>query len=160
MELVFNGVIAVILVIFFAESTKIGGITVSNDKIGANGFPQMIIIVSLILLVYLTFKSVKNKNKNDGKEEFNFKEKGILTMILSIGLLGAYIFTLNIIGFILGTFFFSIIAAKVMGFDNNLKNIVFSIVLTASITIVFGKVFFVALPRGVGILRELSYLIY
>ena len=158
MELIFNGLIGMILIVFFISSMSFSDVTVSSDRIGANGFPQMIIIISLILLIYITYKTIKDRDES--KERFNFKDRGFKTMILSVGLLATYIFTLNIIGFILGTFIFSILAVRIMRYDDTLKTIIFSLILTASVTLIFGKVFFVALPRGIGILREISYLVY
>lgn len=160
MELLFNFVIGIVLLIFFKESTKIDGMVISSDKIGANGFPQTIIIISFILLIYISYKNIKNRNKAGLKESFNFKDKGFKVMVASIGLLAVYIFTMNIIGFILGTFLFSVLASIIMGYRETLKTVIFSLVLTVAITLIFGKLFFVSLPRGLGILREISYLIY
>lgn len=159
MELLFNAFIALILIVFFIVSTTFDEISVSTDKIGANGFPQMIIIISLILLAYITYDHIKNKGKGK-KSVFNIKDKGFRIMLINIILLAIYIFTMNYIGFILGTFIFIIVAAWLMGYREKVKTLVFSLVLTASITLVFGKVFYVALPRGIGLLREISYFIY
>ncbi len=160
MELLFNGFIGLVLLIFFMESRKIEEITISSDKIGASGFPQIIIAVSFILLIYISYKYIQDRKKDGSKSNLSFKDSGFKTMIISIGLLAAYIFTMNIIGFILGTFIFSILASRIMKYDERLKILIFSSVLTVSITLIFGKLFFVSLPRGIGILREMSYLIY
>lgn len=160
MELIFNGFIAIVLMVFLVFSMNLEGMTISSDVIGAGGFPRVISLISLMLLAYITYKNIKDKSKSENKEAFDFKDKGFKIMILSIGLLGVYIFTLNTVGFMLGTLVFSVIAVKIMGYDDNLKAIIFSVVLTVAITLVFGKVFFVSLPRGIGFLREISYLIY
>ncbi len=159
MELLFNIFIGLVLIVFFVESTTFDGMTVSTDKIGANGFPQMIIIISFMLLLYITYNYIKNKGKAK-KDVFNIKDKGFRIMLINIVLLAIYIFTMNYIGFILGTFIFIIVAAWSMGYREKVKSLIFSLVLTMSITLVFGKVFYVALPRGLGLLREISYFIY
>ncbi len=70
MELLFNGFIGLVLLIFFMESRKIEEITISSDKIGASGFPpQIIIAISFILLIYITYKNIKNIKEN--KDEKN-----------------------------------------------------------------------------------------
>ncbi len=159
MELLFSIFIGLVLIVFFVESTTFDGMTVSTDKIGANGFPQMIIIISFLLLLYITYNYIKNKGKAK-KDGFNIKDKGFRIMLINIVLLAIYIFTMNYIGFILGTFIFIIVAAWSMGYREKVKSLIFSLVLTMSITLVFGKVFYVALPRGLGLLREISYFIY
>ena len=55
---------------------------------------------------------------------------------------------------------FSVLSAKVMGYKENVKTLIFSLGLTVGVTLIFGKLFFVGLPRGIGLLREISYLIY
>lgn len=160
MELLFDGFIAIVLMIFFIASYQIDGITISSDKIGASGFPQAIIIISFMILIFISYKNIKNIKSGKQENKFNFQDKGFKIMVLSMGLLAAYIFTLNIIGFILGTFIFSVSAAKIMGYNENLKTLIFSLGLTVGVTLIFGKLFFVGLPRGIGLLREISYLIY
>lgn len=160
MELLFDGFIAIILIIFFIASKDIDGMTVSSDRIGASGFPQIIIIISFVLLIFITYKNIKKIKEGRAKTKFDFKDKGFRVMVMSIVLLAVYIFSMNIIGFILGTFIFSILAAKIMGYNENIKALLFSLGLTIAITVIFGKVFFVSLPRGIGILRDISFLIY
>ena len=159
MELLFNIFLAVFLIVFFVVSTTFQGITISSDKIGADGFPQMVILISAILLMFIFIKQIKNM-KNSSKEKFNYKDKGFKIMIINIVLLTFYIFTMNYLGFMISTFTYSLIAIWSMGYKDKVKGIIFTLILTASITIIFGKVFYVSLPRGIGLLRELSYLIY
>lgn len=160
MELLFNGFIGLVLLVFFMESRKIEEITISSDKIGASGFPQIIIAISFILLIYISYKNIKNIKENEGEKTSKFKNKGFRIMLISIVLLAVYIFTMDVVGFILGTFIFSMLASRIMGYKETLKTFIFSLVLTVTITLVFGKLFFVSLPRGVGVFREMSYLIY
>lgn len=75
MELVFNIFLAVFLIVFFAVSTTFQGITISSDKIGADGFPQMVILISAILLLFIFIKQIKIMKKST-KEKFNFNDKG------------------------------------------------------------------------------------
>lgn len=160
MELVFNGFLLIVLVIFFAASTNFADVVVSSDRLGASGFPQIIIIISIILLAYITFNNIKERRNVDEKEKFDFRDEGFKRMILSIGLLTLYIFSMNTIGFIIGTFIFSLVVIRVMGYKDTMKTLIFSLVLTLGVTLIFGKVFYVSLPRGIGFIRELSYLIY
>lgn len=160
MELIFNGFMFLVLLVFFIDSTKIDEVTVSTDKIGAAGFPQFIIIISAILLIYISIKKVREMKKGKTSEKQEYKDIGYKRMFLTIVLLGLYIFIMNIIGYILSTFIFSVLASYTMGYRDMKKVVIFSLILTVAITLIFGKVFFVALPRGISIFREVSYLIY
>ncbi len=159
MELVFNLIIGIFLLVLLALSTNFGGMKISTDKIGPGGFPQMVIVISLILLAMISYNSYKERGKRK-KGLFDIHDKGLKIMLLNIGLFGVYIFTLNYLGFIIGTLLFGIASLWNMGYKGKAKGILFVLILTLSITLIFGRVFYIALPRGLGILRELSYLIY
>ena len=62
MELIFNLFIAALLLLF-KESKTIEDITISTDRIGASGFPIMVIMISFILLIYITYDYLKNKKE-------------------------------------------------------------------------------------------------
>lgn len=160
MELVFNGVLLMVLIIFFIASTNFSDVSVSSDKLGASGFPQIIIAISILLLAYITYTKIKEMKAGGEKEKFDFKDEGFKRMVLSIVLLTVYIFSMNTIGFIVGTFLFSVLVIRAMDYKESMKTIMFSLALTLAVTLIFGKVFYVSLPRGIGVLRELSYLIY
>jgi hypothetical protein len=159
MELVFNIFLAAFLIVFYAVSLSFGGMTISTDQIGPGGFPQIVIILSLIFLLINTVDLLKNK-KNTKKTKFDFHDKGFKIMIIGIALFALYIVLLNLLGFMLSTFIFSSVTIWMLGYREKLKGLAFTLILTISITLVFGKFFFVSLPRGIWILRELSYLIY
>ena len=160
MELTFNIFLALILIVFYGVSTTFGGMTISTDIIGPQGFPQMIIVVSIVLLVINTVSIVKKTKNGNKKEKKERNDEGVKAMLSCIALFAAYIFTMNYLGFLISTFVFSIVTIWALGYREKVKGIAFVIILTLVITLVFGKVFFVSLPRGIGILRELSYFIY
>jgi hypothetical protein len=72
----------------------------------------------------------------------------------------AYIFALNILGYIVSTLIFPFFIGRTIGYRKNAILAIFSIILTAVMVLVFGNLFSVPLPRGIGLLRELSYFIY
>ncbi len=156
MELLFNiGLVALLGFLFF-NTLSFDSTGISTDKIGPAGFPQMVIIIALLLVAYNTY--ILLKNKSDKKDVID--KKGFRVMVINIALVTAYIFTLNILGFFVGTLLFSLAAIYSMGYREHLKGILFTLILTVGITLIFGKFFYVALPRGIGILREISYFIY
>ena len=83
---------------------------------------------------------------------------GLLVVIISV--LGGYVGVLDFLGFAVSTALYLFAAAASIGYRKWLLLTVFSTATAAVMTGVFGALFFVPLPRGVGFLRELSYLVY
>ena len=81
-------------------------------------------------------------------------------MVYTLVALIVYIALLNILGFILSTFIFAVIGVMVMGYRKKRNILAFALITTTALFLLFGKAFFVPLPRGIGFLRELSYLLY
>ena len=67
---------------------------------------------------------------------------------------------LDVIGFVLSTLLYLLTAGWSIGYRQPFRLAIFAIAVTAVLTAVFGILFIVPLPRGIGQLRELSYLIY
>ena len=81
-------------------------------------------------------------------------------VFINVLVLAAYVGLLDVIGFVLATFAYLIAAPLSMKYSKPVLLAIFASVTTAVMAIVFGIVFYVPLPRGVGLFRELSYLIY
>ena len=82
------------------------------------------------------------------------------SVILNVVLLFIYIMAMNAIGFILSTFLYLPPACWAIGYRKPRRLAIYTIVVTVAVTVVFGMLFNVPLPRGIGQLRELSYMIY
>jgi hypothetical protein len=72
----------------------------------------------------------------------------------------AYVAVVDVIGFVLSTLLYLLAAGWTIGYQKPLRLAVYSVAVTVTLTAVFGLLFVVPLPRGVGLLRELSYLVY
>ncbi len=81
-------------------------------------------------------------------------------MLISIVLLAVYIFTMDIIGFILGTFIFSMLASRVMGYKETLKTLIFFISSDSSYYFNFWEIILRCIAKRYRSFREMSYLIY
>lgn len=156
MELFFSLILVVILIGLFVNSLGFGGIVISTDKIGPQGFPQMIIILCLGLMIYVIWDNIKQKHK--GGESLTLK--GTKVLILNVVLLGIYIFLMDFTGFILSTIIFGMAAIRNMGYKSLRNSFIFILILTALVVLVFGRVFYVSLPRGVSFFRHFSYYLY
>ena len=116
----------------------------------------MIIILCLFFMALILWDQVK-KPKEQNK---SLTPKGLRVIALNVALFGLYLFFMNVIGFILTTFFYGTVAIRTLGYKSIKRSVIFMLILTALITLIFGRVFYVSLPRGLGILRQLSYLAY
>jgi hypothetical protein len=163
MELVFNGFVGIILLVFLVGSFFIHNDSVASDVLMPQGFPLIFSIVGLILLGASTAGMLlrkKETNTDKKNEAVRLNREGGKRTGLVILLLFLYIVLINYTGFILITLFFIFLSLFAIGYRNRKMALVFAVLLTAMLVIVFGKVFFIALPRGAGILRELSFYIY
>ncbi len=156
MEILFSLILVALLVGAFIVSGSFGGLEISTDKIGPAGFPRMIIIICLFLMV-LILRDLIRKPKEQSK---SLTPRGVSLIALNVGLFGLYLFFLNVIGFILSTFLYGTVAIRTMGYKSLKKNALFMLILTVLITLIFGRIFYVSLPRGLGFMRQLSYLAY
>ena len=86
---------------------------------------------------------------------------GLHSRIIAVaGVIAAYMILMIYIGFTLSTLAFVFVNPIVMGYKKYKVLALYSVVLTVALILVFGKIFYVPLPRGIGFLREISYYIY
>jgi hypothetical protein len=132
--------------------------TVGTDMLKAGGFPIGVIVLSLVVLGFLIAHYVLRCRK-EGKPVLaglGVHPKAIVTAAM----IGVYVALMNLIGFMLATLVFTFVNPLIMGYKNYRVLAFFSALLTVVVILTFGKVFYIPLPRGLGILRELSYYIY
>ena len=107
----------------------------------------------------ITIHTVKEKRKVE-IPMLNLSSIDGRMVFLNVLILAAFVGLLDVIGFVLATFAYLVIAPLSMKYRKPMLLTVFACVTTAVMVVVFGMVFYVPLPRGVGLFRELSYLIY
>lgn len=147
------------MLVYLLMSTNISQKTVTGDVLGAGGFPIIVAVLGLILLAIITFNVIKKKTRIK-IPMFHFKSQEGRAVTTNALVLAAYVALLSIIGYLISTPLFVFASAKLMGYKKNLSLLIFTLVLSAVLIVVFGKIFFIPLPRGIGIFRELSYYIY
>ncbi|WP_338971463.1 tripartite tricarboxylate transporter TctB family protein [Fusobacterium nucleatum] len=114
-------------------------------SLGPAFFPRVVCIllfvVALILLIFL----IKNKNylKNKYKNQ-NFKYS-IITIIFFI----IYVFLIEKLGYLTSTIIFMISIIFLLKSKSFLINIIFSVVFSSIIYLLFSKGFNVSLPNGI-----------
>jgi hypothetical protein len=165
------GCVCLFSAIFFAIATTIPPPFVQTPLDSAF-WPKLILTVlffaSAIQLVKL-FRQPKEVEENLTREaEESRKEEEESTgerEELSLLIFGAifcfiYIFSLRWIGFTVATPAFMMVFIYVTGYKNKYMMVVVSLCTVAFILFVFVRLTFIPLPRGYGIFRSISYLIY
>jgi hypothetical protein len=116
---------------------------------------MMFAVVGLFLLALSFFEGRK---KPAGEEKSD--PAGVKKALAVMGVLLAYIVVLPYVGFTIGTLALSYVSVRIIGYRKRGKSALFSLFLTALLVAVFGRVFFIALPRGIGLIKEISYFLY
>ena len=166
-ELIFDLCIEVILVMLFGMSYNfnVGQIT-KGDVLGASGFPRTIIVIVFLLMAYQIFillkKILQTRNVDDAekKNPDKISKYQYLKLVLCVLYLVVYIFGMSIIGYAISTLFFIFAFGKTVGYRKNIKLLVFTVVITVILVLLFGTLFKIALPRGKLFFKELSYYWY
>jgi len=162
MEIVFTlGIMAFLGVMLFF-SLGLPGESLEGDVLGAAGFPILVIATGFLLCVLLLVKQAgaRRGDAEGGEKILDISTPAGKAVALSAIALALYLGIMNVVGFIVSTLAFTILSALVMGYRKYGKLVLFAVIGTGALFGLFGKVFYVPLPRGVGIFRELSYLLY
>jgi|GEM_PF-2332247 len=121
-------------------------------------WPKMILILILIASFALILTSVRElwvyrRPREASKKAWPWLLAQTVNIILLVALQ-------NLLGFLVSAIIFSIVSSFII--DGKLKavHIFISFAIPFGLTLFFGSVMGVVLPRGVGFLRELSFLIY
>jgi len=162
MEFIFSAFAGLLLLVFLIGSFFINNNSVSADVLRPMGFPLIFSIVGLVLLVIDVAKTAlkKKAGEESPKKAVVLNTEGNRRVGIIVLMLLLYILLVNTIGFILTTLFFVFFSTRVIGYKNLKITAIFAVVTTALLVVVFGKIFFIALPRGQSFLRELSFYIY
>ena len=155
-EIIFHVILIIIMGLFFKESLAITTGR-SADPIGPAGFPQAILVIILVLLLVSLFKAigkVKAAEQKASPLNLNMAYFGLLAGIVVFILLN------DLISFTLASTIFCFILFWLLGQKKVIKMTINSIIIAVVFTLVFGQILTVPLPRGIGVIKELSYFLY
>lgn len=158
-ELVFNIVLALSIVAYLVFSLQLPATDNPSDILGAGGFPIVLGVLGLVVVVAITARVVRSRSSVH-IPLFDLHSVDGRSLGTNILLLLGYVALLEVLGFALTTFVYLLAAGWAIGYRKALLLLAFSLLVAAGLTLVFGTVFAVPLPRGIGPLRELSYLVY
>lgn len=155
-EVIFHVFFIIVMGLFFKDSFVITSDR-SADPIGPAGFPQILLIIIIVLLLISLFKTIGKLKYGEEKGEplnLNLAYFGLLLGII------VFIILNDLISFTLSTIVFTFFLFLLLGQKRYVRMFVQSILVAIIFTIIFGKVLSVPLPRGMGILKELTYFLY
>ena len=158
-ELIFNCLMGLGIAFFLAQAFSLPPSDNPTDILGAGGFPIILGILGLIVLAVITVRVFREKTKIK-IPMFDLGSLDGRTVALNVVLLFGYMVLLDVLGFVLSTLLYLPIAGWFIGYRKPLRLAIYAAAVTVVLTVVFGVLFVVPLPRGIGQLRELSYLIY
>lgn len=158
-ELIFNCLVGLGIVFFLAQAFSLPQSDNPGDVLGAGGFPVILGILGLIVLAVITAQVLRAKTRVK-IPMFDLGTVDGRSLALNVVLLLAYVAVVDVIGFVLSTLLYLLAAGWTIGYQKPLRLAVYSAAVTVTLTVVFGLLFVVPLPRGIGLLRELSYTIY
>lgn len=155
MEIIFNIAFIIIMGYLLLVAGNLSPNSVKGDIVTAKGFPTFVIALALLLSIIILFGTIR-KTGNIKFKMKNSAKGGTVTIVV----LGVWLSIMNVVGFVISTALFIFANAALMGYKKYKNLAIFTIVLTAALVLSFGKLFFVPLPRGMGLFRELSYYLY
>jgi Na+/melibiose symporter-like transporter len=161
-SMAFNIFLAALLLFFMILGLNIPQMSNPADFVEARGFPVAFAIIGLILLAGIVRDDLKRKKKTVDAEELTdeIEPKHAYKILLVVALTVLYIQFVGTLGFFLMTlitvyFFINVVGSKKQGF-----NILFAVITVVLLTLFFGRFFGISLPRGRGILRDISFYLY
>ncbi|MBD1382874.1 tripartite tricarboxylate transporter TctB family protein [Metabacillus arenae] len=143
----------------------------STYSIGPSFWPNVILISMIILSVCLALRTKFSKKEiifeddEELMEKVSGEEKEVSSLASVFGVsivssLFLYLVAIPILGFILSTFLYIAVISFLLGISSWGKSILLSVIATVLITALFISALAINFPRGVGVFRYLSSLIY
>lgn len=154
MELILHFVILAVSIILFAITYLFQGLSIETGG-GPAFWPRILLILIIVLeviVIFHTYKKVKNGKSNVKKDEDSIYPNNLYITILA---LTVYIIAMKYIGFFISTVAFLIFMMVVLKVKLKI-NLFVSIASGVAITFLFGNLLMVPLPAGMGIFRIIS----
>jgi hypothetical protein len=158
-QIIVHGIVFTVMLFLYITSFSFPILNIGG-KLGAAWWPQLVLGFGMILTIISAFGGIKKIRATDEKAKVKINKKEITSLAFSSAILVISLLLINIIGF-LGS-----IPLLVLGFTfqlgcrKPLRLILVPVISTIVFTFLFGRIMAVSLPRGLGIMRTLSFYIY
>ncbi|MDM5332579.1 tripartite tricarboxylate transporter TctB family protein [Ureibacillus composti] len=134
-------ILLIISILFVLESLKISG-SAYGSAIGPKTYPLILGIILGLLSLRLLYESFKSKAENKEKADIDYKKFGVIFIAAIL-----YVFLLEIIGYVLSTFLFLLIAFQVMEKGKILSTIIISAIFTFGVYFMYVSLLGGSLPK-------------
>jgi hypothetical protein len=158
-ELVVHGVIFVAMVFLFYTSFSFPTLNIGGN-LGAGWWPRLVLGLGMICTILSAFWSRKKYTKAENVKKSKISGKEAASLGLSAGIIIIALLLIRYIGFLgsvpilLFGFMFQ------LGGRKPLSLVLFPLLGAIIFAVVFGRFMEVSLPRGLGIMRGLSFYLY
>ena len=166
MKRYFKGEIIISLVIFlgciylFWETRKFEGLAVYG-RMGPEYWPRILLVVMMVLSVFTAAVTAMQVKKGEAAPGFQARfDIHTLRLFAAIFLIVFYLIGMRYFGFLALTPFVMVAFMVLLGEKSKAWMGFLAVVLPFVIVILFTKVMYVPLPRGTGIFRTFSLLVY
>lgn len=146
--------------IFFYIYTLTFPVILKYEKMGPGFWPKMVLIGIVVVAVSLMVEAIRSRRKTVQKKEPAKEEKNTKLVVLCAVVLVIFLYFMEIVGFVLSSFFATAILACLLGESKKRSAVIYSFIIVLVIYASFAKLMYVPLPRGVSVFRELSYFLY
>ena len=161
LEMVFNGVLALVFLFFIIGGMNIPHLSRPADIVEAGGFPIVFGLIALALLVAEMIVQARNLKKgNNEAKEAPLYGPGLVKMLVVLAMTIAYILLVKTVGFTILTMVYTFAALFILGSKKPLFNVIFAVIATLVLVLIFGRFFGITLPRGVGFIKQISFYLY
>ena len=161
-EIIISGVTFAVAWVLFYVATTFPQLKFA-DRVGPAFWPKTILLAIIVLSGFLFLKNVIvgfRGNKFGRGEVAVLEKEGTKGLIVAIGLSIVYGFFVPYGGFLFSIFLFQMLFLLILKVKRVLVLVFFPLSLTATLYIIFIKVLYIPLPRGVGIFLTFSRLFY
>lgn len=104
-------------------------------------FPRIILAAMAVLSLLVTLDGIREQGAG-------FRRGEILVVVIAIALTGAYIFSIDVAGFLIPTVIFTFLMPFVLGYRSVLTALILALTYPLAIWYLFNEVFLIILPSS------------
>ncbi|RUL51888.1 MULTISPECIES: tripartite tricarboxylate transporter TctB family protein [Lysinibacillus] len=134
-------VFLLISILFIYESLQISG-SAYGSAVGPKTFPLILGIILGLLSLRLLYETFNSKSEQKGKSNLDIKRFGIILLSAIV-----YVFLLEILGYVITTFIFLVVAFQVMEKGKITKTLIIAAVFAVGVYVMYVNLLGGNLPK-------------
>lgn len=159
-NVILSGVTITVSFVFLVFSFRLPGAR-STYMLGPDVWPKIILSLLLLMGVVLLVQTIREKKPPaSGQAPHQSSSRLFKQTWIMAGGIFLYILLTQLIGFMLATLLYTFAAVRLLGYKRLPLAALFSLISTGCLSYLFLMVMNIAMPRGMGIFREMSFLFY